>query len=90
MNCWRVAHCTQVSGRAPDISWGIVPTQPLVWWGAVRARVAQEQLSSVVQQVQYVFSQGVHAGVTHLLQIKDVLQEEQHLLLREQNQTLKA
>lgn len=58
--------------------------------GGVGARAAQEQLGSVMQQAQHVFSQSVHAGVTHLLQVKDVLQEERHLLLWEQNPAFKA
>lgn len=53
----------------------------------VGAQVGQQQLRAPVQKVEDVLSQGFHAGVAHLLQIKDVLQEEQHLVLQEQKKT---
>lgn len=47
----------------------------------VGAQVGQEQLAAPVQQVKHILRQRLHAAVAHLLKVKDVLQEVQHLIL---------
>lgn len=50
---------------------------------AVGSQVGQQQFRAAVQQVEHVLSQTLHRRVTHFVQVKNVLQEVQHLVLEE-------
>lgn len=52
------------------------------------SQVRQQQLGASVQKVQRVLRHALHRGVSHLIQIKYVLQEVQHLLLQTQHAAL--
>ena len=49
--------------------------------GAVCTQVGQQQGGAAVEQVQHVLGQALHRGVAHLFQVKDVLEEGEHLVL---------
>lgn len=50
--------------------------------GAIGSQVGQQQLGAPVQQAEHVLLQALHRRVAHFVQVKDVLQEVEHLVLR--------
>ncbi|KAK0132007.1 Far upstream element-binding protein 2 [Merluccius polli] len=46
------------------------------------SKVGQQQGGAAVKQVQHVLSQALHRGVAHRVQVKHVLEEGEHLVLR--------
>lgn len=53
----------------PDVSEWVCP------------QVGQQQLRVPHQQLRQILSQALHAGVPHLLKVKNVFEEEKHLIL---------
>ncbi|KAK0141559.1 Far upstream element-binding protein 1 [Merluccius polli] len=64
----------------------MAPPAPQAMGGAPQApqdsKVGQQQGGAAVKQVQHVLSQALHRGVAHRVQVKHVLEEGEHLVLR--------